>query len=140
MRVFEIIVGINEYTIEDEDNTFPFAINLFRRCDSYTGKFFCLLFLGWLMLPELCLLGLVYIFAFLFAFVISCIPILNIFLLFDSLSEDDTLSVVMCFIGILIDVVVIVAGLIMYFFFRDYFNYLMRNWFGINTYLAILRY
>lgn len=101
------LVEITE-VVQEEESWLPFAINLFRRSSSAVGRFFIVLFLWWLMIPEAIVLGIIYVLGFGILLALACVPILNICMLKDAREDDDTLTTIVSIIGILIDIGIII--------------------------------
>ena len=110
MRAF-LVVDLGEVVL-DEENKFPWAINWFRRSDSAVGKFFIVLFLGWLMIIEAILLGILFAITFVFGCILCCVPILNICILVDAIRDGDVLSIIGSILGLILDIVVIIVLLV----------------------------
>ena len=100
MRAF-LVVDLGEVVL-DEENKFPWAINWFRRSDSAVGKFFIVLFLGWLMIIEAILLGILFAITFVFGCILCCVPILNICILVDAIRDGDVLSIIGSILGLIL--------------------------------------
>ncbi len=114
LRVTVIVEELTEVVTEGE--VFPWAIHRLMNSEYITGKFLWIVFFGWLMVIELMILAALYVLGFLLAFAFSCVPILNIFLLIDSIvNDEDVFETVLCVIGILIDIAALIVGLVGHF-------------------------
>ena len=110
MRAF-FVVDLGEVVFEEE-NKFPFAINLFRRSDSAVGKFFIVLFLWWLMIPEALIVAALFVLGLAIGCVMCCVPILNICMLKDAIDDGEVLGIIGSVIGIILNIVVIIGLLV----------------------------
>lgn len=102
------VIDIYEEVVDDSREWCipPVALRCLARRESAVGVFFCILFLWWLMIPELMFMAILYVIGFIIYIALCLVPILNICILIDSWRDESNFGVVLSIIGIIIDIIV----------------------------------